>query len=168
VLVVGPTGVGKDDWAERLFPEGTVLSLDVIRERIGDKAEDAAATADTLVKNVVAKRLEQNRIVVVTATALTPEERMAFVLVAQGQRRSSHLVLLDANKEAISATLAERGVEVSEETLDAELAGLAATRKVIMSGALGKEGFSSAIMLTKSVAEKVQSVHLGRIDVHRS
>lgn len=165
VIVTGPSGAGKSSWAQRLFPQGSVLSLEKMRELISGDAHDEEVTpkAQELLQTVIRKRLEARRTVVITMAALTPEERIEWVALAQEAKRSAHLVVLDATKENCVNAQTEASQPTPEDVIENEVANLAVTRKSLVKGELGQEGFSSAILLTQPVASKVKKITLGRL-----
>lgn len=84
VLMVGPTGAGKSRWARRRFAEGDIVEADAIRRSLNgslDMAGDQSPVFDR-VRREILERLSVGRTVVVDATNMRREDRLANALLA--------------------------------------------------------------------------------------
>ncbi|NLT06989.1 MAG: hypothetical protein GXY03_11860 [Solirubrobacterales bacterium] len=146
LLVVAPVAADGERFVTRLIEErGAVLSIGKVRELITGRVPEAEldARAAELLEAAVAKRLGARESVVVPTTALDGETRARFVLAAARQKRPRHLVLIEPPREAID---------------DDARGELNALRRALESGALGDEGFHTALRLGPATVGDVRRV----------
>ena len=95
VLLVGPSGAGKTSWAYRNHDVAEIISSDAIRERLfggPDKAGDQEAVFVRLRREVL-ERLSSGRTVVIDATNLRREDRLANARLAPSDLPIEYVVL---------------------------------------------------------------------------
>ena len=85
VLLIGASSSGKSTFAHRHFKPTEILSSDFCRALVSDDENDMAATeaAFDVLRYVVAKRLESERLVVVDATNVKSDDRKPLVALAR-------------------------------------------------------------------------------------
>lgn len=141
VLVASASADERERFADRLVPEkGSVLSLEKVRDLIAGRVpeEQLEEKASELLDAAVAKRLGANQTVVVLAEGLDETERERFVRAAHAEGRPRHLILLEGE---------------APEDEDRRNA-LGRLRKSLEAGALGEEGFNTALRLGgRTIAE---------------
>ena len=106
--------------------------------------------------------MKRHQVVVIEADTLDEAARREFVQLAQQTKHSAHLIVLDAKKEDCVVAEAKTAEPCGDKSLDAQIHELTGLRKHIQRGEMGQEGFSSALLLTKSVAPQVRNIVLGR------
>ena len=85
VVLVGPSGSGKSTFAARHFRPTEVLSSDACRALVSDHEGDQSVTdaAFELLHYIAAKRLAHQRLTLVDATNVYPEDRQKLVHLAR-------------------------------------------------------------------------------------
>ncbi len=135
VVVVSPSAEVRDQFTARVFEEkGLVLSPQAVRKLLQGRVPDADldAKAAEVLTATVGKRLEAGESVVVALDTLEPSERDPFARAASALRRPRHLILLEAARD-----------DVREE----DRALLNELRRALDAGAVGSEGFQTAMRL---------------------
>jgi hypothetical protein len=146
VLVVGGTPEARERFAQRRFEErGAVLSPERVRRLLTGKvpADELDAAADKVLDAAVAKRLSADESIAVLVDGLSAEQRARFVVPAAKLRRPRHLVFLDVAKD-----------QVDEADRDA----VNDLRRSLDAGALGEEGFMTALRLSGRAIEELQRI----------
>ena len=146
LLIVAPVAADGEAFAARLIEErGAVLSPAKVRAllegRVGE--EELADRAAELLTATVAKRLAARDTVAVPTDALDAETRERFVRAAAAHRRPRHLIVIEPARDAID---------------DDARAELNALRRALESGALGGEGFHTALRLSPSTVGDVRRI----------
>jgi hypothetical protein len=146
VLVVGGTPAVREAFAQKRFEDrGAVLSPTRVRKllegRVGPDELEAAAAK--VLDGAVAKRLAADESIAVLVDGLEPEERARFVIPAAALRRPRHLIFLDMPKD-----------QVDEADRDA----VNELRRALDGGALGEEGFMTALRLSGRTIEELQRI----------
>ncbi|HET6612535.1 MAG TPA: polynucleotide kinase-phosphatase [Kofleriaceae bacterium] len=85
VVLVGPSGSGKSSFARKHFLRTEVISSDYCRGLISDDENDQGATAEAfdLLHTIAGKRLANQKLTVVDATNVKPEDRKPLVALAR-------------------------------------------------------------------------------------
>jgi AAA domain-containing protein len=135
LLIASASAARRDEFAERLINDrGSLLSLERVRRLLAGRVpeEEIEARAQELLDAAVAKRLEANESVVITAKGLDPDERERFARLAAKLRRPRHLLLVEAGQSEVE---------------DADRRALNELRRRLDAGELGAEGFQTALRL---------------------
>jgi predicted kinase len=146
LLVVSPVAAERDRLIERTIESpGLVLSLDRIRGLLRGKTsdEEIEARAPELLENAVQKRLESGDSVVVPVEGLGPEARAAHLAAAARLRRPTHLIMVEAPRDAVA---------------DEDRAVLNELRTRLDAGELGAEGVQTALRLGGQAASEVKRI----------
>lgn len=85
VVLIGPSGSGKSQFARTHFKPTEVVSSDVCRGLVSDDENEQAATNDAfeVLHFIAAKRLAAGKLTVVDATNVQPESRKALMSLAK-------------------------------------------------------------------------------------
>jgi predicted kinase len=135
VIIVSASAAERDRFAQRVLEDGsTLLSLDKVRTLLTGRVPDdqLEARAAEVLDATVAKRLEANEAVVITADIGSTAERERHVRRAAGLKRPRHMILLETPRDQVPEE--QRG-ELNE------------LRRSLDSGELGSEGFQTAMRL---------------------
>ena len=135
VVIVSGSKDERDRFVARVVEDrGAVLSLDKVRALLAGRVaeEELEEKAAELLAAAAQKRLAAGESVVLAADGTGAAERERFVRLAAASRRPRHLVLLEAPRDQIS---------------DEDLPALNELRKALDNGALGEEGFQTALRL---------------------
>jgi hypothetical protein len=147
LIVVSPSKRDRDAFIKRTVIEAqsAVLSLDRVRALLDGKvaADQLEEQAARLLDAAVAKRAGEEQTVVLAADSLDAGERERAVRIAARTRRPRHLILLEAS---------------NDEVTDEDRPALNALRKALDTGALGAEGFHTALRLGGSSASEVKRI----------
>lgn len=141
LVIVSPSVVERDRFAERLIDNRTLLSLDKVRALLAGRAaeEEIANRAPEILDAAVLKRLEANETVTIAAEGLEADERERYVRMAARAKRPRHLILVEA-----------AAGDVHED----DHATLNQLRRRLDAGELGAEGFQTALRVGgESVSE---------------
>lgn len=141
VLVAAPdAGDAERYLAGILEDRAALITPDRVRRLLSGRvpAEQLDEQARTVLAAAVNKRLAGGDGTVLLLEGFDPEEREHWLRAAAALRRPRHLILLDGPAD--------------DEARDA----LGALRKALMAGALGEEGFHTAIRLGGSSAAEVK------------
>ena len=97
VLLVGPAGAGKTTLARLLFRPTEIVSSDLCRALVSDRADDQRASADAFrLLNLIADlRLKRRRLAVVDATNVAPWDRRPLLQLAEARRLPAVAIVLD-------------------------------------------------------------------------
>ena len=135
LIVASPSARARADFVERLIEtKQVVLSLEKVTTLLEGKvpADQLEEQARTLLQAAAKKRLDAGETVVVPTDGLDPEERETFVRLAAANRRPRHIILIEPPKSEVT---------------DEQRPLLNDLRTKLDSGALGQEGFQSALRL---------------------
>ena len=152
VLLVGASGSGKSTLAARLFPAGSVLSSDALRDKVsGDPANQAAsARAFRILHAQAARRLAAGQLCVVDATNISAASRRPLHALGATHGRPVIALVLDLPAHLCLARNAARiGRTVPEAVIQRQLVSL---RQTLDEGRLGAEPFRQIVVLTDSAA----------------
>jgi predicted kinase len=132
LVIVSPSVVERDRFAERLIGNRTLLSLDKVRALLAGRVaeEEIANRAPEILDAAILKRLEANETVTIAAEGLEADERERYVRLAARAKRPRHLILLEAARD-----------DVHED----DHATLNQLRRRLDAGELGAEGFQTAL-----------------------
>lgn len=85
VLLIGPTGAGKTQFARRHFRETQVISSDRCRALVADDETDQSATQDAfaVLEAIAERRLARRRLTVIDATSVQRADRARLVALAR-------------------------------------------------------------------------------------
>lgn len=85
VVLIGPSGSGKSNFARRHFKPTEVISSDYCRGLVSDDENDQAATtvAFEVLHFIASKRLAAGKLTVIDATSVQPEARKPLVALAR-------------------------------------------------------------------------------------
>ncbi len=85
VLLIGPTGAGKTQFARRHFCETEVISSDRCRALVADDETDQSATEDAfaVLEAIAERRLQRRRFTVIDATSVQRADRARLVALAR-------------------------------------------------------------------------------------
>jgi hypothetical protein len=135
VVIVGAAASQPDAFADRVVEErGAVLSLKRVRGLLAGRVSesDLESRAQEVLTAAVLKRLQASQSVVIPAESLDAQERERFVRLAHGLKRPRHLILLDAPTGQVT---------------DEERPPIDDLRRALDAGAVGEEGFQTALRL---------------------
>jgi hypothetical protein len=146
VLVVGGTSEARERFAQKRFEDrGAILSPGRVRKLLAGRVgpDELEAAAAKVLDAAVAKRLAADESVAVLVDGLSPEDRARFVVPAANVRRPRHLIFLDVPKD-----------QVEEADRDA----VNDLRRALDAGALGEEGFMTALRLSGRTIDELQRI----------
>jgi predicted kinase len=134
LVIVSPSAVDRDRFAERLIGNRSLLSLASVRALLAGRLaeEEIAERAPEILDAAVRKRLEANETVTITAEGLEAAERERYVRLAASAKRPRHLILLEASREDVDPD---------------QRATLNELRRRLDAGELGAEGFQTAVRI---------------------
>jgi hypothetical protein len=135
VVIVAPVAAEGERFAERLIEErGVLLSPAKVRGLLAGRVDEdeVEARAAELLHAAALKRIEAKESVVVVTDELAAEERERYVRPASAEKRPCHVILIEPARD-----------QVEEEDRPA----LNKLRTALDSGALGAEGFNTALRL---------------------
>ncbi len=135
LVVVSPSAAERERFLQRVLEsQGPVLSLGKVRALIAGRVPDdeVDARATELLDAAAAKRFEAGDTVVYAPDGLDAGERERLLRMAHQFRRPRHLILLDAARDRVG---------------DEDRAALNDLRTRLDAGALGAEGFQTALRL---------------------
>jgi hypothetical protein len=146
LVIVSAAAEARERFAERLITnKSSLLSTGKVRALIAGRVpdEEIDARAAQLLDAAVAKRLEAGETVVIVAESLDPAERERFVRPAHAVRRPRHIMLLDVGRDQVS---------------DEDRPAINELRTQLDAGALGAEGFQTAIRLTDTTMSELKRI----------
>jgi len=135
LMIVSGSPAERDAFTERLIEDRSVLlSVDKVRGLLAGRVdeEEMEERATELLDAAVGKRLDAGETVVIPAAGLSFEERDRYIRMAHKLRRPRHLILLDVPRDQVS--------EEDRNTVND-------LRTALDAGALGEEGFQTALRL---------------------
>lgn len=135
VMIVSGSLAERDAFTERLIEDRSVLlSVDKVRGLLAGRVdeEEMEERATELLDAAVGKRLDAGETVVIPAAGLSFEERDRYIRMAHKLRRPRHIILLDVPRDQVS--------EEDRNTVND-------LRTALDAGALGEEGFQTALRL---------------------
>jgi predicted kinase len=135
VVIVSASAAERERFAQRVLEDRSpLLSLDKVRALLsGRVAEDELeGRAAELLDATVAKRLEANEAVVITADTSSAAERERHVRRAAALKRPRHIILLETPRDQVPE---EQRRDLNE------------LRRSLDAGELGAEGFQTAMRL---------------------
>jgi len=135
VLIVAPARADGERFAERLIEErGALLSPAKVRGLLAGRVDEdeVDARAAELLEAAALKRIEARESVVVVTDDIGPTARERLVRPAAAQKRPCHAILIEPARDEIA---------------DEDRPALNKLRTALDSGALGGEGFNTALRL---------------------
>jgi predicted kinase len=152
VVLVGAAGSGKSTLAARLFPPGSVLSSDTLREAVSGDAADQRATrvAFAILHRQLEQRLGRRQTTVIDATSVTRFARRELLRRAAAAGVPAIAIVLAIDPEIVLHRNARRhGRVVPELAVRRQLAEL---QRSLAVGAMDTEGFA-AVHVVRTAAE---------------
>ena len=146
LVVVSASKETRDAFIARVVEaRGSVISLDRVRGLLAGRVpdEEIEDRAIELLDATVAKRVAGGDSTVIGADGLEPEEREHYVRLAAPARRPRHLILLEVPNADVD---------------DEQRPQLNTLRRALDGGALGGEGFHTALRLSTGSAAEVKRV----------
>jgi protein phosphatase len=97
IVLIGPSGAGKSTFARRHFLPTEIISSDYCRGLVSDDENSLAATADAfdVVHFIAGKRLAGNRLTVIDATSVRPDDRKPLIALARAHHCLPIAIVLD-------------------------------------------------------------------------
>ena len=135
LIIVGAEASGPARFAERAVEErGAILAPSRVRALLAGRVAESEIEGRTsdLLAATVQKRLQSGQNVVLPLEGFDAVERGRYVRLAHDLKRPRHLILLEASREKV---------------LDNERPALDELRRSLDAGALGLEGFQTALRL---------------------
>ena len=146
LLVTGAQAAGLDPFLDRRIEEkGIVFSLARIRTLLAGRVpeEQIEARARELMDTAVTKRMGAGQTVVVALETIGPAERNHFILMAHGNRRPRHLMLVEAARDSVQ---------------EDERAPIDELRKALDANELGAEGFHTALRISGAAIPELKRI----------
>jgi predicted kinase len=146
LLVTGAKGAGIDAFLDRVIEEkGIVFSLDKVRGLLAGRVpeEHVDARARELLDTAVSRRIAAGQSVVVALETLDPAERNHFVLLAHGNKRPRHLLLVETPREGVT---------------EDERAPLDELRRGLDANELGVEGFHTMLRISGNAISELKRI----------
>ncbi|MCC5978460.1 MAG: polynucleotide kinase-phosphatase [Salinarimonas sp.] len=105
VLLIGPTGAGKSQFARRHFRETEVIASDHCRALVADDEADQSATEDAfaVLEAIAGRRLKRRRFTVIDATSVRREDRARLVALARRHHALPVPLVLDIDPQICAA-----------------------------------------------------------------
>ncbi len=144
VVVVSPSQEQRERFVERVFEErGAILSPVRVRALLAQKvgAEELEERTKQLLDAAITKRIANGDSVVVPVEGLESADREHLARIAHAKRRPRHVIFLDT-----PAADDEQRAELNE------------LRTQLESGALGAEGFQTALRLSGGALADVKRI----------
>lgn len=131
---------------QRFFSAQQIISQRRIEAFLGGSVDskDLGAAAKQLMHAAISRRLQAGQSTVIAPLELFVDEREDLTKIAHQYKRTAHLIVLDAGRQA-----------VGDENLFAQLAALRAAAR---SGEVGSEGFRTALVLGRADVDRLQAV----------
>lgn len=119
VVLVGPAGSGKSDFANKHFDSTQIVSSDECRAFVGDDSSrmDVSREAFDVMMNIMRHRLRLGHTTVADSTALNPQIRRQFLKLAKKYRRPAIAVLFDTSRDQCLEHNKERSRQVPEKVI---------------------------------------------------
>ena len=146
VMIVSPAIDEGERFAERLIEErGALLSPGKVRGLLAGRVDDdeVEARAAELLHAAALKRIEAKESVVVVTDEIGAEERDRYVRPAAAEKRPCHIILLEPARDQVD---------------EADRPALNKLRTALDAGALGGEGFNTALRLGASSVGEVKRI----------
>jgi F420-dependent oxidoreductase-like protein len=123
VVLVGPSGSGKSQWAGEWFAPGQVVSSDAMRALVGEGEHDQRAGTDafTVLDLVLDRRLRRRLFTVVDSLGLDRARRRSYVALARRHKVPVVAVVFDLPAAECRARNAARPRPVPAKVLAAQL-----------------------------------------------
>ena len=111
VVMIGPTGSGKSNFAAKHFSNTEIIASDACRAMVADDPADQSATvpAFELLHTIAKARLKAGKLTVIDATNLRPEHRGELVEIARNHDCPTYAILMDTPLSTCLARNAGRG-----------------------------------------------------------
>jgi F420-dependent oxidoreductase-like protein len=140
VVLAGPSGSGKSQWAATSFPAGSIVSADHLRALVGEGEHDQRAGTDAfaVLDLVLERRLRRKLLTVVDTLALDQQRRRGYVELARRHGVPVFAVAFDTPPAECRARNAARERPVPAKVLAAQLRQWPAVRD-----ALDEDGFDA-------------------------
>lgn len=146
LMILSASAAERDAFAARLIEDrASLLSLGKVRGLLAGRVpdDDVEARAVELLDAAVLKRLEAGETVVLVMEGLDPEDRERYLRGAAGLKRPRHAILIEAGRD-----------QVAEE----DRAALNELRRALDAGALGAEGFQTALRLGGTTTSELKRI----------
>jgi len=146
LVVVCASHAERDRFLGRLIEDrASLLSLAKVRTLLAGRVaeQELEMRAQELLLAAVTKRLQNRDTVVLAAERLDADEREPFVRIAAALKRPRHLILIETARELVR---------------DEDHAALNELRRSLDAGALGSEGFQTALRLGGGSAGEVKRI----------
>ncbi len=135
LVIVSGSESAREKFADRLIDDrASLLSLAKVRGLLAGRVEEAVLEerAVQLLDAAINKRLAVSETVVVVADSVDPAERERYIRLAFAVKRPRHLIFLEAGKDEVA---------------DDDAALVNDLRRSFDAGAVGEEGFQTAMRL---------------------
>ncbi len=101
VVLMGPSGAARKEFAWKWFPRGSIVSVDRCREMVADdsSADSASAEALALLETWVAARTRLGRLTVVDTPGFDPRFRARMLELARQYHAPAFLIAIDLDAE---------------------------------------------------------------------
>ena len=146
LLITSASEAERERFTDRLIEsKSALLSIPKVRGLLEGRvpAEEIDERAPQLLEAAAGKRLEAGETVVISTDGLDPDERERYARLAASFKRPRHLILLETSRDEVP---------------DESRAALNDLRTKLDSGALGGEGFQTALRLGGDARSEVKRV----------
>lgn len=142
VVLVGPSGSGKSQWAAQHFDPAQVVSSDALRSLVGEGPHDQRAGTDAfaVLDEVVERRLRRGLLTVVDSLALDAARRLGYLEAARRHGVPCYAVAFDVDAATCRQRNRRRDRPVPSNVLSGQLRGWPQVRD-----ALADEGFDDVL-----------------------
>jgi F420-dependent oxidoreductase-like protein len=140
VVLVGPTGAGKSQWAREWFEADQIVSSDRLRAAVGTGERDQRASRDAfeVLDLIVAKRLQRRLTTVIDSTGLEAKRRDSWRSLAERHRLPAYAVVFDTPAAVVRERNRSAASPVPSKVVTAQLRESAA-----IADRLASEGFAA-------------------------
>ena len=146
LLIASASAAERERFTDRLIEsKSALLSIPKVRALLEGRVspEEIDERAAQLLEAAARKRLEAGETVVISTDGLDPSERERFARLAHSFKRPRHIILLETKREEVP---------------DESRAALNDLRTKLDSGALGAEGFQTALRLGGDARSEVKRI----------